>query len=87
MLISDIRSYIADAGRVSVSSIAARFDIEPDALKGILDTLAAKGTIRPVGEPQSACSTGSGCNSGGCGCCSYGVEEIYEWVGRRRDRA
>lgn len=86
MLLSDIRLYLAETGRASLSDIAIRFDVEEDAMRGMLDALVQNGKIRPIEEPSSACGTKA---RGACGssastcCCSSRPNPVYEWIGRR----
>lgn len=84
MLLTDVRNYIAETGKVSRTQIANRFGIEPEAVSGMLDALVHRGDIRSHGAEAGA--DGCKCDKG-CGCCSAAnafIEDVYEWTGRTR---
>jgi len=84
MLLSDIRTYCAEAGRVSLHDLSNRFEAEPEAMRGMMDVLTQKGIVRCVTEPGAACGkTCCGCSSG-CDALRSMPDAIYEWVGRQR---
>lgn len=72
MLLRDIKTYLAERKRASLSDLQARFEMDADALRAALAHWTRKGRIRRVAE-TSAC--------GGCEACPPPVREIYEWVG------
>jgi len=86
MLLSDIRSYCAAAGEVSLQQLSNRFDTEPEALRGMMEVLADKGMIRCLSD-RSAPACGSACGGCSSGCASQALlsDIRYEWVGRRRN--
>jgi hypothetical protein len=70
MILADLRSYLAEYRRVSLSDIANRFDTDADALRGMLAVLERKGRVRKL-APGSIC--------GGCSKCDQIAPELYEW--------
>ena len=73
MILSELKQYLAQRRRAPLSDLAARFDVEPDALRGMLQTFVSKGRVRRLDA--------GGCGPCGGGCCSAPLPEIYEWVG------
>lgn len=85
MLLTDVRNYIAETGKVSRTQIANRFEIEPEAVGGMLDALISRGDVKLNAEHNGA-QGGCKCDKG-CGCCSTAnafIEDVYEWIGRAR---
>ncbi len=72
MILSEIRDYLQLNRRAALTDMANRFDIAPDALRGMLDKLVAKGRIQKL-PSGTACS--------GCSDCDPTTIEIYEWIG------
>lgn len=72
MILSDLRCYLKDNRRVPLSDLATRFEMEPDAVRGMLGKWIAKGKVRKLAV-DSAC--GSGCCK-----CDPVATELYEWV-------
>lgn len=72
MILGELKDYLASNKRVAIADLANRFDVEPDALRGMLQTWIGKGRVRRI-DPGCAC-----CSCSGCG---ETVPEIYEWVG------
>ena len=73
MLVSDLNSYLAERQRVTMADLANRFDASPEALRGMLELLIAKGRV--VRD-----QVGITCN--GCTKCDPAAMEIYLWRGR-----
>jgi hypothetical protein len=73
MILSELRDYLKTHQRSALIDMAYRFDIDPDALRGMLEKWVAKGRV--VKLPQ-----GSLC-SGGCRKCDPATTELYEWKG------
>ena len=71
MILSELRSYLAEHKRVALQDMANRFDTEPDALRGMLAILERKGRVRRI--PVSACTIG-------CGKCEEACAEVYEYL-------
>jgi predicted ArsR family transcriptional regulator len=73
MILSEIRSYLHTHRRASLADLAARFDSDPDALRGMLEKWVAKGRVRQLSD-VAACG-------GSCGRCNPESAEVYEWTG------
>lgn len=71
MILAELRDYLKSNRRAALIDMAHRFDIAPDALRGMLEKWVAKGRVEKL--PQ-----GSGC-SGACCKCDPASTEIYEW--------
>jgi DeoR/GlpR family transcriptional regulator of sugar metabolism len=70
MILSDLRAYLAHYRRVPMTDIVARFDVSPEAARGMLDHFIDKGWLRRV--------NGAGCS--GCNACGDEGPEVYEWL-------
>lgn len=73
MILSDIRTYLKEKKTVTLNELVIHFDIEADALRGMLAKWINKGKLRqlPVGD---------GCGSS-CTKCDPSLTEFYEWLG------
>lgn len=74
MILTDLQRHVRTHGRASLAQLALHFDIEPDALRSMLDRLVAKGRIRRLPPPPRC---------GGCKLCPETAQELYEWAGER----
>lgn len=72
-MLSQLRDYLSTRKRAAIGDLAVRFDADPDAVRGMLDTWMRKGKVRRVGPAAADC--------GGCHKCDPVSLEIYEWVG------
>lgn len=72
MVLSELRNYLQENRRVLLVDLANRFDMDPDALRGMLQKWVNKGKLRKV-------SGDTGC-SGGCCKCDPATLELYEWL-------
>ena len=72
LILGELKDYLASNKRVAITDLANRFDVEPDALRGMLQAWIGKGRVRRI-DPGCAC-----CSCSGCG---ETAPEIYEWVG------
>ncbi|MEZ5839214.1 MAG: FeoC-like transcriptional regulator [Hyphomicrobiales bacterium] len=70
MLVRDLNTYLAERGRASMADLIARFGASPDALRGMLGLLIAKGRVVRE-DSQTKCT--------GCTKCSTDSLEIYRW--------
>ena len=73
MILTELKTYLIENKRVPLIDMAHRFDVTPDALKGMLEHWIRKGKVRLL--------EGSRCSKG---CCSQGdptLLQIYEWIG------
>lgn len=73
MILSELRDYLKTHRRAALIDLSHRFDAAPDALRGMLERLMAKGQVEKL--PQ-----GTPCGGGCCKCDSATVE-IYAWKG------
>lgn len=71
MILSDIRSYLAEKGQVTLSDVALHFDITPDAARGMLEVWVRKGK---VSRRSVSASCGSSCSQ-----CAPAATEVYVW--------
>lgn len=71
MILTEIRDYIRDNKRAALFDMANRFDIEADAIRGMLEKFIAKGKVIKL-------PAGTACGGGCCKCDSASIE-IYEW--------
>jgi hypothetical protein len=74
MILGELKSYLTARKRVPIADLANRFEVEPDALRGMLQLWVDKGRVRRL-------ASGGACGS--CSRCGDGDSdpEIYEWVG------
>jgi predicted ArsR family transcriptional regulator len=72
VILADLKSYLIQHRRVELGDLANRFDVAPDALRGMLDRWVEKGRLRRRVD-ASRC--------GGCCGCTASQPEIYEWRG------
>ena len=70
---SEIKRYLVQRKIAPLHDIAMHFDMEPDAIRGMIEHWLRKGKVRRHQE--------TGCQSGGCcGGCGEHVKEVYEWL-------
>ncbi len=72
MILSDLRSYLQEKHRVALSDLVLHFNMDADALRGMLGKWISKGKVR-----QSPVTTSCGTS---CCKCDPLLTEIYEWV-------
>lgn len=78
MILSELRSYLADNRRAALIDLQHRFAVDADALRGMLSVLERKGRVRKL-------PAGTRCG-GGCSQCDPASVEIYEWLDRDASR-
>lgn len=71
MILSQLKSYLADRGRAPIADLVARFHSDPEAIRGMLEHFARKGQVRRL-DGAGACD--------GCQKCDAYAVEIYEWT-------
>lgn len=71
MLLRDIKHYIQHHQTVPESALLAHFQLDTDALAGMIEYLVAQGHVRRVSA--NACDTGS------CGSCQQKEAAYYHW--------
>lgn len=72
MILSELREYLRSNGQAAVIDMAHHFDIEPTAVRGMLEHWIRKGKARKLSE-------GAICGDG-CHRCAPESVEIYEWI-------
>ena len=72
MILSDIKRYLQERGQATLGDLALHFDVDPDAMRGMLARWVEKGKVARIAGP-------SGCKRGctACGCDSS--MEAYVW--------
>lgn len=78
MILRDMKRYIQAHQQVSTDDLKNRFDLDDNALDGLLAPLVEQGHVQRVSSEGSSCSTG-GCNSG----CSSANKEMVYWTSKR----
>ena len=71
MILSELKNYVKSRRQVSLKDAALHFDVEPDAIRGMLDFWVSKGKI-------SKHSSAAAC-AGGCACSFKEDQEMYVW--------
>lgn len=79
MILSDLRAYLRSQHRVALADLINHFDMDADALRGMLDKWISKGKVRKL-PLKASCGTG-------CCQCDTTLTEIYEWVSDSDQRA
>lgn len=74
MILSEIRDYLKQQHTVTLADLMVHFNIDADALRGMLGKWISKGYVRVV-PLKSGCGTG-------CGKCDPKLTELYEWVNK-----
>ncbi len=72
MILSDLRNYLQQQRRVVLADLVNHFDMDPDAIRGMLNKWISKGKVRKI-SAENACGTT-------CCKCDPVQMEIYEWV-------
>lgn len=70
MILIELQEHLRTERRASLAQLSTRFGAQPDALRGMLDRLVAKGRVRRLERPLR-CS--------GCRICPDEALEFYEW--------
>jgi hypothetical protein len=73
MIMSEIKHYLASHRILPLHDIALHFNMEEDAMRGILDKWRQKGRLKKI--------TGAGGCRKGCCRCDPAAIEIYQWLG------
>lgn len=72
MILSELRDYLKQEHRVTLHDLVIHFDIDADALRGMLGKWISKGKVKRL-SPDSTCGTT-------CCKCDPTLTELYEWV-------
>lgn len=76
MILSDLKEYLQQRERVSLNELSIHFNVDADALRGMLGKWISKGRVRQL-PLNSSCGTS-------CCKCDPTLTELYEWVGRAK---
>ncbi|GAW86211.1 conserved hypothetical protein [Bathymodiolus platifrons methanotrophic gill symbiont] len=74
MILSELRDYLKQQHRLSLLEMANHFDIDADALRGMLSKWVSKGKVKQI-DMGATCGTS-------CCKCDPAMTELYEWVER-----
>ncbi|SHI73454.1 FeoC like transcriptional regulator [Malonomonas rubra DSM 5091] len=71
---SAVKTYLCDRKVAPLKDIAIHFDMEPDAIRGLLSHWIRKGRVKMY--------QGDACQNGNCcgGCSGHSEKEVYEWL-------
>lgn len=72
MILSDLRSYMQLQHRVVLNDLIIHFNMDANALRGMLGKWISKGKVRKT-SAEASCGTS-------CCKCDPAMTEIYEWV-------
>jgi putative ferrous iron transport protein C len=72
MILADLRDYLKIRKRIALRDLADRFNLDEEALRGMLGKWIRKGHVRKL-------PSGTACDSGCCKC-DPALTELYEWV-------
>lgn len=72
-MLTDIRAYLSQRGKASLTDIARHCGAEPEAARGMLETWIRKGKVR---RETLAVACGSSCSK-----CGTAETEIFVWIG------
>lgn len=72
MILSELRSYLQQQRRVPLNDLVLHFNIDADALRGMLQKWINKGKVKLT-------TAGSSCGTGCCKCDPL-LTDIYEWI-------
>ncbi|MFZ2311285.1 MAG: FeoC-like transcriptional regulator [Methylobacter sp.] len=72
MILSDLRGYLIQQRRVVLADLVVHFNMDADALRGMLGKWISKGKVRKL-SVDSSCGTS-------CCKCDPALTELYEWI-------
>lgn len=72
MILTDLKRYLSERRQANLVDLAYRFDIEPEAVRGMLGHWIRKGKVRQR-------VVAGGCTKG-CVKCDPNALEFYEWI-------
>jgi putative ferrous iron transport protein C len=73
VILAELRDYMKQRRQATLADLAAHFQVDPDAVRGMMDVWIGKGKVRRL--PATA-SCGSSCTK-----CDPAGTEIYLWTG------
>lgn len=71
MILSELKNYVKSRRQVSLKDAALHFDVEPEAIRGMLEFWVSKGKMSKHSN-DAACA-------GGCTCSFREDPEMYVW--------
>ena len=72
MILSELRDYLKLHKRVTLNDLVIHFNMDADALRGMLGKWISKGKVKRL-NPDSSCGTT-------CCKCDPALTELYEWL-------
>jgi putative ferrous iron transport protein C len=72
LILSDLRNYIKEQRRVALIDLANHFNVDAEALRGMLGKWISKGNLRKL-------PSGTTCGGSCCKCDPASIE-LYEWI-------
>jgi putative ferrous iron transport protein C len=72
MILSDIKGYLQERKRATLSDLALHFNSDPEAMRGMLARWMEKGKVTKAVQP-------TGCKKGCASCGCSEAMEIYAW--------
>ena len=72
MILSELRNYLREQHRVAMVDLVNHFQMDADAIRGMLGKWINKGKVRKL-SVDSACGTS-------CCKCDPALTELYEWI-------
>lgn len=78
MILVELKNYLEQHGSAGIIDLSRRFDVEPEALRGMLAHWIRKGKVRRVDRAGDCAVRGNG----SCHCAYVDplAGEIYEWL-------
>lgn len=74
MTLSELKAFLVERKRVSLSEISIHFASSDSAVRPMVEQWIAKGRVRRLDLP-------GGCGKSGAGCsCQHKPAEVFEWV-------
>ena len=75
MILSELRDYLQQHGKVSLADLVNHFGVEADALRGMLNLWINKGYVQKL-------PLASGCGTQCCQC-DPTLTELYQWLTKK----
>ena len=72
MVLSELKRYLQARKRVTLNDLVIHFDVDAEALRGMLAKWISKGKVRQL-PVDGACGTS-------CCKCDPALSELYEWI-------
>ncbi|MEQ1620156.1 MAG: FeoC-like transcriptional regulator [Methylococcales bacterium] len=72
MILSDLRDYIKQQRKVALKDLVTHFNMDADAVRGMLGKWISKGKVRRMSMTSSCGTT--------CCQCDPTLTELYEWI-------